>query len=266
MVAISTRDDWFVTFRLEKKWHVGFSPFLLRKNERKVILVRCIRCARIMLYTILKHGAFLFGIDCMNYVMLKFTNTTFKHPNEISNRLTCIVCYVSILFRCVTGMRDYLFHAAPLELTLQEVLYRLTAFFLYDLMMLCSTARGRKQWVFFTHHVLALGLIALRLYYHDGAASAPLTILSIFLLEFASPGLNVTKILEEASPRSSLTKFVRRLTMVTYAVTRLQLLPLMLAWYLYNHRTSTTLMISAGFSILIAASYAWFQTMRKKWT
>jgi len=207
------------------------------------------------------------GIDCLfNDVLQIHYRTRFRHVNEIANRLTCALFQLYISGKTGFNLWNHMQNGTLLansDETTQQAQDAFVAFFLYDLVKLISTSRGRKQTLFLVHHVVSLIVLALNKIHNAGNNGLDNSL--ILILEAASPLLNIVKIAEEAAPGSLTTRGLQCLTKLAYMFTRQICL---FVWLLAAaHRANASWVnrtMYASFCLVYAVSVKWTMAMIKK--
>jgi len=141
----------------------------------------------------------------------------FRYPAEISNRMTCMTHLSYIVLYGIRNIFKEPWHLLPTHHT-QLLKHQMISYFLYDLLIMFSTSRGRSQFVFIIHHFISLLFIIANLIQPCG--DNIMTNSLLVLLEMASPLLHLTKITQELYPRSYLYHLVHYMTIFLYATTR----------------------------------------------
>lgn len=203
---------------------------------------------------------YLFSLDLgFNYLVYEFRDIApFKHRSEVANRLVCItwlswtvgLCYRTLL------VEPWNLVKSPWTLFMQD---QLISYFIYDLVILCSTERGRKQTVFFIHHFISLMMCFINPIGDNFSNNS-----FIGLLELASPLLNINAIMKEYAPHHWLTRYLYSFTRVLYFFTRILCFAPWIMYYIHYHyqwKLNDTIMLGSMFTIFLA-SVKWFKMMK----
>ena len=204
--------------------------------------------------------ALLIGGDILFRSMYWMRNNLFRYPNEIANRMVCIVAQLFIL--SVTTVNIFMSNLWEWHTKVQEFM---VAYFIYDLIMLSSTPRGQKQILFFIHHIFSCVLLLGNLW---SVKPSPVIYsnLIILLLESSSPLLNAVKIFEEYDKNAKVTRQLWHWTIFTYGISRLFLFPILMSIYLYSQYVNVFYYnVQVFMSIMIiVGSIMWFYKMVRR--
>lgn len=209
----------------------------------------------------------LYGLD----VSIKRMCYMFKYPNETSNRLTCItfqsfilsyICGTLIEYSKKDGL-GWIYHSSLRPETKQMEHY-MAGYFIYDIIILMSTSRGRRQVMFLIHHVVSLMIYFINQYYPCGNDVFNNTI--ILLLECSSPFMNIWKIAEELNPNSIITRTSLFITKITYFISRMIGMTVWLLFYFWkNYKMTMTHSLNAtSFVLVYIASIKWYRLLKNK--
>lgn len=209
-------------------------------------------CSMISLFTC---GALLLMDFCYNAFC-----SSFLHPSEESNLLTCATFQTIYLIGCTYGY----IQSTPHQMTgtvpysiMNYVSHTIAGYFLYDLIFLYRLPKDRKQPIFVVHHLISLMIFAI----NQVAPTTPdrESFILMFLLEFTSPMINFWNFIRKLYPTSSYTRKLILIIKVSYAITRIIGLTAWLYWYIsyatwkWNH-----IINASSFCCVYGASYYWF--------
>ncbi len=208
---------------------------------------------------------YLFFLDLMyrGVLWMLKNRVSLRYPNETANRMVCITWQtwaVLLAFRNLL-VESWQTVQSPCTLYMEN---QMISFFLYDLIILTSTARGRRQTLFYIHHFISLVIAFGNRIKPSGDHFINNSI--IVILESASPFLNLTKIMEEIYPNSSLTQYISLFTKRLYGYTRIICFApwiLLYALKYYRFEWNYTIMLSSMI-LIFSASVKWFFTMVRK--
>jgi hypothetical protein len=217
-------------------------------------------------YPQVKTGVFhLLSIDLIyRFILWVIRNRlSFRHPNEIANRMTCITwqTWAVLLASRNLLVESWSMVQSPWTLYMEN---QMISFFIYDLIVLTSTQRGRRQTLFYIHHFISLAISFVNRIQPSGDHFINNSI--IVMLESASPFLNLTKIMEEIRPNSEMTRSVSLFTKRFYGYTRVVFFaPWIMLFVLKYYRFAWNYNIILSSLVLIfSASVKWFFTMVRK--
>jgi hypothetical protein len=146
----------------------------------------------------------------------------------------------------------------------KQMEHYMAGYFIYDVMVLMSTARGRRQVMFLVHHIVSLTIYVINQYYPCGNDLFNNTI--ILLLECSSPFMNVWKMAEELDPRSLMTRMSLSITKITYFMSRMVGMTMWLFFYfLKNYKMTWNHTLNAtSFVLVYIASIKWYGLLKNK--
>jgi hypothetical protein len=192
----------------------------------------------------------------------------FRYPIETSNRMVCIGFQWFILYYVLKNLyTDHLSGTLWKNSLQPKTIWAgdyMAGYFLYDLLILFSSARGRKQYLFIVHHLISVFLCSVNKLYPCGNDVLNNSI--ILILELSSPWMNLWKICEEIDSKSFLTRFFFLTTRFLFGISRMGFMTLWLMYYLltqYQFNTSHTLNLG-GFLAVYVASIKWYMAMLRK--
>ncbi len=209
----------------------------------------------------------LYGLD----VGVRRLCYMFKHPNEVSNRIACIsfqsfilsyICSTLSLFTYKDGL--VWIYQPTLQAETKQMEHYMAGYFIYDLIVLMSTSRGRRQVMFLIHHIVSLMIYVINQYYPCGNDLFNNTI--ILLLECSSPFMNVWKIAEELNPNSIITRMSLSITKITYFMSRMIGMTIWLFFYFWKnyHMTLNHTLNATSFVLVYIASIKWYGLLKNK--
>jgi len=143
----------------------------------------------------------------------------------------------------------------------QFIIHSMIAYFLYDLLVLFSTERGRKQTIFLIHHAVSLLFLLTN---RIEACGDNIMFNSVtFLLESPSPLLNIIKIIEEIKPNSYLYVALYMYTTLYYGLCRVFLFFPYIIMYVQHYFTFkwNHIITLSTFMLLLYASTKWYIMM-----
>jgi hypothetical protein len=225
-------------------------------------------CYKIRMYPTLFCILALYGLD----VTTRRLCYMFRHPNEVSNRLSCIafqcfilshICNTLITYTLKDGLLFWT-HTSLLRSETKHMEHYMAGYFIYDLIILLSTERGRRQKAFLAHHVVSLTIYGVNQYHPCGNDVFNNTI--ILLLESSSPFMNFWKIAEEINRTGYMTRILFFLTKMTYFMSRMVGMSVWLVFYfMTQYRLTWTHTLNASSFIMVyLASIQWFRMLRLK--
>ena len=183
---------------------------------------------------------------------------TFRYPGEVANRLTCIAWQCWTVSLCIRNLikEDWNLYPSPWAFYMEN---QFIAYFLYDIIVLLSSPRGRKQYIFFIHHFISLFIAMVNRVVPSGNHFSHHSLM--ILLESSTPLLNATKIIEEVSPHSLTTFLIKQITRKIYGITRILLfVPWLIYYGCYHYENKWNyngLMCCLG--LILYASTKWFK-------
>lgn len=203
-------------------------------------------------------------LSCMDYVLYCFSSSSFRYPRDISNRLTCSLFQCYIVGFCVYNLLTIISKKNQLHPLTRIAENHLIGYFIYDSLVLLSSARGRMNYTYIIHHIISLFILAINSSYPCGTDELNNSI--IILLEGSSPFLNVWKISQEINPNSIYTYLFHRISAILYYSLRIVGMTLWLLMYGAKQFTFTWnhLMNGTGFILIYIASLFWFRRLVKK--
>jgi hypothetical protein len=157
----------------------------------------------------------------------------------------------------------WIYHSSLRPETKQMEHY-MAGYFIYDIIILMSTSRGRRQVMFLIHHVVSLMIYFINQYYPCGNDVFNNTI--ILLLECSSPFMNIWKIAEELNPNSIITRTSLSITKITYFISRMIGMTVWLLFYFWkNYKMTMTHSLNAtSFVLVYIASIKWYRLLKNK--
>ncbi len=192
----------------------------------------------------------------------------FRYPIETANRMVCSGFQCFILYYVLNNLyTDHLNGTLWKNSIQSNTIYAsdyMAGYFIYDLLILFSSARGRKQYVFIIHHLISLLIYGVNKVYPCGNDVLNNSI--VLILELANPFMNLWKVYEEIDSTSLITKTLFSITRFLYGVSRMGFMTVWLMYYLwtrYQFNWSHTLNLS-GFLAVYVASIKWYVAMMKK--
>jgi hypothetical protein len=204
---------------------------------------------------------------CSDRVMRKKCKM-FRYPIETANRMVCSGFQCFILYYVLNNLyTDHLNGTLWKNSIQSNTIYAsdyMAGYFIYDLLILFSSARGRKQYVFIIHHLISLLIYGVNKVYPCGNDVLNNSI--VLILELANPFMNLWKVYEEIDSTSLITKTLFSITRFLYGVSRMGFMTVWLMYYLwtrYQFNWSHTLNLS-GFLAVYVASIKWYVAMMKK--
>ena len=201
---------------------------------------------------------YLFSLEvAFRGIIHKHFDLTFRYPNEISNRMVCVLWQTWTVSLSIMNLFTEQWNHLPSYHTLYME-NQMIAYFIYDLMILMSSQRGRKQIIFFIHHFISLLIAYLNRTSNNGTNFNSNSF--ILLLEMTTPLLNLTKIMEEMKLIvPSLTYLTRNL----YAFTRIYCFSPWIVYYLFNMTNTYTNWITLMSSVsILLGSIKWYSSMK----
>lgn len=207
---------------------------------------------------------YLFSLDIgYRYLLYKvLPNTIFKYPSEVANRMVCITWLSWSVFLSYRNliMEPWTSINSPWTIYMEN---QMISYFLYDLVILSSTVRGRKQFIFFIHHFISLSFPIINRYEPLGDHFINNSIIA--MLELASPLLNLNKIMEECAPHHSFTRSLYSFTRILYLISRVLCFGPWILYYIHTHyhfelkyNITVTCLLT-----LFLGSIHWFRMMNK---
>lgn len=192
----------------------------------------------------------------------------FRYPIETANRRVCVGFQCFILYYVMNNLYiDYkngtLWHHSLQPKTIWASDY-MAGYFVYDLFILFSSARGRRQYLFVVHHLISLLIYSVNKVYPCGNDLLNNSI--ILILELANPCMNTWKMYEELYPNAFLTNTLFLTTRFLFGLSRMGFMTLWLFYYLWTQYQFTwnhTLNIG-GFLTVYVASIKWYMAMWRK--
>ena len=205
---------------------------------------------------------YLLSLDVMFRGVLWLQPFRFRYPNEISNRLACIVWQIWAVYLSYRNLIKESWVDKPSASTIYME-NQMIAYFIYDLMILSSTPRGRKQTVFYIHHFVSL-LIAFSNRFSNSGTNF-ISNSFIVLLESAPPLLSFSKILEEIYPTHAFYYF-KLCIKYLFGYTRILLfVPWLLHYISYHYQFNLNKNLMVGSCLmLLMGSVKWFFEMTVK--
>jgi hypothetical protein len=207
----------------------------------------------------------LFSFDVLYRIILFLfsSKVTFRYPNEVANRLTCVTWQTWTVYLCIYNLlyESWKYYpSAPSLFTGNQFL----SYFIYDTIILLSSARGRKQYIFFIHHFISLFIGIVDRMVPSGTHFTQHSLM--ILLECTTPLLNLSKIIEEISPNSNGTRMIKTVTKWMYGLSRIVLYtPWLLNYILFHYQNKWNYHgITASLLLIFYASIKWFIVMMKK--
>lgn len=197
----------------------------------------------------------------------RVTCSSFRYPREIANLLTCAMFQCFIVWCCYYNLVTIEPNSNG-SVTLHPVTVRMEShiagYFLYDLLFLLSSERGRKNILFVIHHLISLFIFGVNRYYPCGNDLLNNSV--ILLLESPSAFINLWKINREINPHSIMTYVTHRISVILYYVMRL----VGMTFWLFHYSTTTFqwkwnhYLNGGSFATIFIASIAWFRQLVKK--
>lgn len=194
---------------------------------------------------------------------------SFRHPRDISNRLTCTLfqfyivgyCLCNLLTIVSTDKKTDQHNIHPFTSMAEQ---RLIGYFLYDTLVLLSTERGRRNGMYLLHHAISVMILAINSFYPCGTDALHNSI--IVLLEGSSPFLNLWKVSYNINPLSFDTYILHRIASILYYGLRIVGMTMWLFVYgtCYFRSTWNHLITMSGFGTIYIASLHWFSQLVKK--
>jgi len=208
-------------------------------------------------------------LSCIDY-LLQPRCVSFRHPRDISNRLTCTLFQFYIVVYCIWNLltivstekkNAYHHDIHPFTRMAEQ---RLIGYFLYDTLVLLSTERGRRNATYLIHHAISVLILAINSFYPCGTDALHNSI--IVLLEGSSPFLNLWKVSYNINPLSFDTYLLHRIASMLYYVFRIVGMTMWLFVYGtgYFRFTWNHLITMGGFGTIYMASLHWFRQLVKK--
>ena len=196
------------------------------------------------------------------YLLTRFRHS-FRYPSDISNRLTCITHIIFTVCYSVRNMLNEPWNKEPTYHS-QFIIHSMIAYFLYDLLVLFSTERGRKQTVFLIHHAVSLLFLFTNRIQPSGDNIMFNSV--TFLLESPTPLLNTMKIIEELIPNSYFYVAFYISTTLYYGLSRILLFVPYIVMYVQHYFTLkwNHVITLSTFLLLLYASTKWFIMMIHK--
>ena len=192
----------------------------------------------------------------------------FRYPIETANRMVCIGFQLFILYYVLhnlyTDHRNRTLWQHSLTPKTVWASDYMAGYFLYDLLILFSSARGRRQYLFLVHHVISLIIYGVNTCHPCGNDVLNNSI--ILILELANPFMNLWKMCKEMDSKAVLTKTLFLITRFLFGVSRMGFMTIWLVYYLwsqYQFNWSHTLNLS-GFLAVYVASIKWYMAMWRK--
>ena len=201
---------------------------------------------------------------CLSLLLLDYfiglSCSSFRHPKEASNLLTCATFQIGYVMACIYGYTS----AVPYVMTgyvpysfMNFISHTIAGYFMYDLIFLYLLPKERKQTIFVVHHLISLTIFGL----NQVAPTSPdrESYLLMILLECTSPMINLWNFIRQVYPTGIATSRLMQVIKVSYAVTRIIGLTCWLHWY-FSYATLQWNHIINGMSFLwvYGASYYWF--------
>jgi TLC domain len=198
---------------------------------------------------------YLLSLDVMYRGVLWLQPFKIRYPNEMSNNMVCVSLQLWAVYLSVRNLITEPWLEKP-SVSTMYMENQMIAYFIYDLLILSSTARGRKQTIFFIHHIVSL-LIA----FSNRLSNSGTNFISnsfIVLLESTPPLLNFSKIMKEISPQQLY--YLNFCAKYLFGFTRiLCFIPWLLYYviYQYQYQLNNNLMVGSCLVILMG-SIKWF--------
>jgi hypothetical protein len=205
---------------------------------------------------------YLFSLDISyRYLLYKVLPISlFRYPSEVANRMVCITWLSWCLFLSYRNliMEPWASINSPWTVYMEN---QMISYFLYDLVILSSTARGRKQFIFFIHHFISLLVPIINRYQPLGDNFINNSVIAI--LELASPFLNLSKIVTEFAPHHYFTRYLNSFTRILYLFSRIVCFGPWIIYYIHTYyhfelKYNITVTIEL---ILFLGSIQWFRMM-----
>lgn len=192
----------------------------------------------------------------------------FRYPIETANRMICMGFQFFILYYVLNNLYTYHHNGTVWQNSSQPKTVwasdYMAGYFLYDLLILFSSARGRRQYLFIVHHLISLLIYGVNKVYPCGNDVLNNSI--ILILELSSPWMNLWKICEEINTKSLLTKTLFSITRFLFGLSRMGFMTIWLMYYLrsqYQFKWNHTLNLG-GFLTVYVASIKWYIAMWRK--
>ena len=197
---------------------------------------------------------YLFTLD---FFFRSIIPNSFRHPTEISNRMVCVVWQIWTVSLSISNLITEPWNMQPSYHTLYME-NQMISYFIYDLIILTSTKRGRKQIIFYVHHFISL-LIA----YLNRSSNQGTNFISnsyIILLEITTPLLNLSKIMEEIIYVPYLNYF----TIQLYLFSRIYCFFPWIVYYImfhFQYSISNYIILFSSMALLLG-SIKWYSNMK----
>jgi hypothetical protein len=151
------------------------------------------------------------------YKILQGNNVTMRYPHDTVSKLNAGVYQV-----IVVSWALYNITFSKQSTLLDE---SMIGYYIYDILSLLTTQRGRKQYMYFLHHILSIYLINLNILYN--VAPHMYTNTLYFTMELSGCAMNWMKLSTEYYP----SKKFKIATYTTYGLTRGVVLPIIIIKY-----------------------------------
>lgn len=204
---------------------------------------------------------------CSDRIMRKKCKM-FRYPIETANRMVCSGFQCFILYYVLNNLYTGHCNGTLLQNSLQpKTIWAsdyMAGYFLYDLLILFSSERGRKQYLFIVHHLISLIIYGVNKIHPCGNDVLNNSI--ILLLELSTPWMNVWKIYKEIDSKSFLTKTLFLVTRFLFGISRMGFMTMWLLYYMwsqYQFKWNHTLNLT-GFLAVYVASIKWYMAMWRK--
>jgi hypothetical protein len=187
------------------------------------------------------------------YNILRIFNIRMKYPHDVITKLNAGLYQLYIVRWAGYDIIRYS--------TDESIHYSLIGYYLYDILYLLMTPYGRKQYLYFIHHILAIYLIHLNISY----TLAPMIYSNVlyFSMELSASMINWMKLCNEYYP--DMAAQCRMYTCIVYAMTRMICLPIFIITYSVHiyHPVWQQNIVVGLLLLLYVLSMDWFRKMTK---